>query len=540
MQELEVHLFAISPMDKDPLTYDEALARPEPERQEWIDAIQREFNSLIKNGTLEEVIVPEGANIVTTKHVFKTKYDANGNFVKRKDRCVARGFTQEYGVDYDETYAPVARMTSLRIFFVMLIVYQLIAWQMDVETAFLNPDMDRPLYIEFPKGWKQKNPKATGLLVKKGLYGFKQSARLWWLHLTEKLIELGFQHSEADWGIFIRVEPDGSITIVFVYVDDLLIAGKTKSAVDSVREGLKKAYTMTDIGEISSVLGISVHRTQDAIYLAQTTYIETVLERFGLADARSEPTPIATGTKLVKEGVPLEGGKDGVRKYQALIGCLLWIALSTRPDISFAVSTLARFNVCPTKDHWRVGMRVLKYLKGTKDLCLTLKPDKTKSSPALIGYSDADWAGDIETRQSQSAYVFKLHGCTVSWASLRQDCVSLSSTESEYVALNEAGKEAVWLTRAVSDYSDVYRKTVLIRGDNQGSMALATNPGFHRRSKHIPLRYHYIRKLKEDKIIDLEYVDTHNQTADILTKPVSAAILIKHREAIGLKQIGTS
>ena len=178
-----------------------------------IDAIQREFNSLIKNGTLEEVIVPEGANIVTTKHVFKTKYDANGNFVKRKDRCVARGFTQEYGVDYDETYAPVARMTSMRIFFVMLIVYQLIAWQMDVETAFLNPDMDRPLYIEFPKGWKQKNPKATGHLVKKGLYGFKQSARLWWLHHTEKLIELGFQHSEADWGIFIRVEPDGSITI---------------------------------------------------------------------------------------------------------------------------------------------------------------------------------------------------------------------------------------------------------------------------------------------------------------------------------------
>ncbi|KAE8216887.1 hypothetical protein CF319_g8884, partial [Tilletia indica] len=135
IQELEGHLFPISPTDKDPLTYDEALSRPEPERQEWIDAIEREFNSLIKNGTLEEVMVPEGVNVVSTKHVFKTKYDANGNFIKRKDRCVARGFTQEYGVDYNETYAPVARMTSLRIFLVMVIVHSFVVWQTDVETA---------------------------------------------------------------------------------------------------------------------------------------------------------------------------------------------------------------------------------------------------------------------------------------------------------------------------------------------------------------------------------------------------------------------
>ncbi|CAD6887741.1 unnamed protein product [Tilletia caries] len=263
IQELEGHLFPISPTDKDPLTYEEALARPEPERQEWIDAIDREFNSLIKNGTLEEVIVPEGANVVSTKHVFKTKYDAN---------------------------------------------------------------------------------------------------------------------------------------VVFVYVDDILIAAKTKDIIDSVCNGLKQAYTMTDIGEVSSVLGISVRRTKDAYYLNQSVYIQTVLERFGLEEARSEPTPVATGTKLVKKG-----------------------------------------------------------------------------------------------------------------------------------------KEAVWLVRAVSDYGKPNEHPVLIRGDNQGALALAENPGFHRRTKHIELRYHYIRKLKSQGTVKLEYVDTHNQTADILTKPVSGPTLFKHRDSMGLQ-----
>ncbi|KAE8211922.1 hypothetical protein CF319_g9305, partial [Tilletia indica] len=535
IQELEGHLFPISPTDKDPLTYDEALSRPEPERQEWIDAIQREFNSLIKNGTLEEVIVPEGVNVVSTKHVFKTKYDANGHFIKRKDRCVARGFTQEYGVDYNETYAPVARMTSLRIFLVMVIVHSFVVWQTDVETAFLNPDMDRPLYIEFPKGWDKKNPKATGLLVKKGLYGFKQSARLWWMHLMQTLEKLGFGHSETDWGIFLRKESDGSITIVFVYVDDILIAAKTQATIDSVRNGLKQAYTMTDIGEVSSVLGISVQRTKDAYYLSQATYIQTVLERFGLEDARSEPTPIATGTKLTKEGIPLEGGKDGISKFQAVIGCLLWIYLCIRGEIGYIVSALARFSSCPTKDHWRIAMRVLRYLKGTLDFRLELKPVVEPNQPAIVGYSDADWAGEVEGRQSQSGYLFKLYGCAISWASLRQDCVALSSVESEYVALTEAGKEAVWLVRAMSDYGIPESQPVLIRGDNQGALALAQNPGYHRRTKHIELRYHYIRSLKSKGTVDLEYVDTHNQTADILTKPVPAPVLYKHRNAIGIR-----
>ncbi|KAE8210214.1 hypothetical protein CF326_g10041, partial [Tilletia indica] len=342
--------------------------------------------------------------------------------------------------------------------------------------------MDRPLYIEFPKGWDKKNPKATGLLVKKGLYGFKQSARLWWMHLMQTLEKLGFGHSETDWGIFLRKESDGSITIVFVYVDDILIAAKTQATIDSVRKGLKQAYTMTDIGEVSSVLGISVQRTKDAYYLSQATYIQTVLERFGLEDARSEPTPIATGTKLTKEGIPLEGGKDGVSKFQAVIGCLLWIYLCTRGEIGYIVSALARFSACPTKDHWRIAMRVLRYLKGTLDFRLELKPVVEPNQPAIVGYSDADWAGEAEGRQSQSGYLFKLYGCAISWASLRQDCVALSSVESEYVALTEAGKEAVWLVRAMSDYGIPDTQPVLIRGDNQGALALAQNPGYHRRT----------------------------------------------------------
>ncbi|KAE8258944.1 hypothetical protein A4X09_0g7836, partial [Tilletia walkeri] len=160
-------------------------------------------------------------------------------------------------------------------------------------------------------------PKATGLLVKKGLYGFKQSARLWWMHLMQTLEKLGFGHSETDWGIFLRKESDGSITIVFVYVDDILIAAKSQANIDSVRNGLKQVYTMTDIGEVSSVLGISVQRTKDAYYLSQATYIQTVLERFGLKDARSEPTPIAAGNQAHEGGYPPRKRK---RRYQQVSG----------------------------------------------------------------------------------------------------------------------------------------------------------------------------------------------------------------------------
>ncbi|KAE8258945.1 hypothetical protein A4X09_0g7837 [Tilletia walkeri] len=185
-------------------------------------------------------------------------------------------------------------------------------------------------------------------------------------------------------------------------------------------------------------------------------------------------------------------------------------------------------------------MRVLRYLKGTLDFRLELKPVVEPNQPAIVGYSDANWAGEVEGRQSQSGYLFKLYGCAISWASLRQDYVALSSVESEYVALTEAGKEAVWLVRAMSDYGIPDKHPVLIRGDNQGALALAQNPGYHRRTKHIELRYHYIRSLKTQGTVDLEYVDTHNQTADILTKPVPAPVLYKHRDAIGIRHPSVS
>ncbi|KAE8216983.1 hypothetical protein CF326_g9617, partial [Tilletia indica] len=333
-QESEGFLCKISVVDNDPASYGEAMSSPE--RREWAKAFESELTSLINNKTLEEVVLPPGAKVVSTKWVCKTKRDADGNFLKHKARLVGRGFTQRYGIDYDETYAPVGRMTSMRIFFVEAVVHGLLIWQMDAETAFLNPDMDRVLYISFPEGWEQQDPKATGLLVRKGLYGFKQSARLWWLDVVAKLSALDFTHSDADWGIFVRIEPDGSRTIVFVYVDDFLIAGKTQKIIDSVRNGLKASYKMTDIGAVSSVLGVKIEKLDHGYALSQGHYIDTVLERFGMTDCRPESTPIAVGTKLVPEGVLLEG--DDISHYQALIGSLMWLYLCTRLDFAYGVS----------------------------------------------------------------------------------------------------------------------------------------------------------------------------------------------------------
>jgi len=537
LQESEGLLCSVTLIDNDPKSYGEAMASPQ--RHEWSKAFDSELQSLIRNETLEEVVLPPGAKVVSTKWVCKTKRDADGNFVKYKARLVGRGFTQRYGIDYDETYAPVGRMTSMRIFFVMAAVKNLVVWQMDAETAFLNPEMDRLLYISFPEGWAKQDPKATGLVVRKGLYGFKQSARLWWLDVVSKLQVLGFTHSDADWGIFVRVESDGSRTIVFVYVDDFLIAAKSQAVVNTVREGLKAAYKMSDIGPVSSVLGIKVDKVDRGFALSQGHYIDTVLERFDMSDCRPEPTPIAVGTKLVAEGVKL--GPDDARQYQALIGCLMWIALSTRPDISFAVSALSRFNGSPTEMHFKVAKRVLRYLSATRDLVLLLVPSKNGDAPQLDFSSDADWAGNIDDRNSQSGYVGKLHGAVVTWGSLRQQCVSLSSVESEYVALAEAAKDAIWLRTAILAYEQTSPDTVdiVLKGDNQGALALAQNPGWHRRTKHIDIRYHFIRWQVEDGAIKLKYVGTSDQVADIFTKATPTPTLVKHRAALGLVKLSS-
>ncbi|KAE8236029.1 hypothetical protein A4X13_0g9289, partial [Tilletia indica] len=446
--------------------------------------------------------LPPGAKVVSTKWVCKTKRDADGNFLKHKARLVGRGFTQRYGIDYDETYAPVGRMTSMRIFFVEAVVHGLLIWQMDAETAFLNLDMDRVLYISFPEGWEQQDPKATGLLVRKGLYGFKQSARLWSLDVVAKISALDFTHSDADWGIFVRIEPDGSRTIVFVYVDGFLIAGKTQKIIDSVRTGLKASYKMTNIGAISSVLGVKIEKLDRGYALSQGHYIDTVLERFGVTDCRPESTPIAVGTKLVPEGVFLKGDKIGY--CQALIGSLMWLYLCTRD---------------PSRLRFRFD-----------------------GEPELIGYSDADWAGNVEDRKSQSGYVFKLYEATVSWGSLRQQCVSLSSVESEYVALTEAAKDAIWLRSAVLAYDQVSPDTVsiMLNGDNQGSLALAQNPGWHRRTKHIGLRYHFISWQVEEGALELKYIGTSDQLADIFTKATPAHVLAKHWPSLGLIDLSVS
>ncbi|KAE8203689.1 hypothetical protein CF327_g7762 [Tilletia walkeri] len=532
VQQYAGFLCKVAIIDNDPTSYGEAMSSPE--RHEWTKAFDSELTSLINNKTLEEVVLPPGAKVVSTKWVCKTKRDADGNFVKHKARLVGRGFTQRYGIDYDETYAPVGRMTSLRIFFVEAAVHDCIVWQMDAETAFLNPEMDRVLYISFPEGWEKKNLKATGLLVRKGLYGFKQSARLWWLDVVAKLSALDFTHSDADWGIFVRIEPGGSRTIVFVYVDDFLIAAKTQKIIDSVRDGLKASYRMTDIGPVSSVLGVKIEKVDNGFALSQGHYIDTVLERFDMSDCRPESAPIAVGTKLVPEGVPL--CPEDTKLYQALVGCLMWLYICTRLDLGYGVSALSRFCGAPTEEHLKYAKRVLRNVKATRDLALVLAPVNVDGEPELVGYSDADWAGNVEDRRSQSGYVFKLYGATVSWGSLRQHCVSLSSTESEHVALTEAIKDAIWLRTAVLAYDqsapDAVR--IVLHGDNQGSIALAQNPGWHRRTKHIDLRYHFVRWQVEEGAVKRQYIGTAEQAADILTKPTPTPVFVKHRASLGL------
>ena len=511
---------------QEPTSFKEATACPEGEK--WKEAMGKEMKSLKDNEVWELTSLPPGKKAVGCKWVYKVKTNSDGSLERYKARLVARGFDQRYGSDYDETFCPVVRLESLRTLIALSTQRGLELHHVDVHTAFLNGTLQEEVYMQQPTGYKKEGEEHLVCRLRKSIYGLKQSSRCWNTALDSHLKKMGFSQSKSDPCIY--VSGGGKDTFyIGVYVDDMILAGKDETKMEKVKKELSSKFDIKDLGELSYFLGMSIVQKQEekVTWMGQPTYTQKLLTKTGMNDCKPVKTPVDPGHRLVKASEDEEALDQPL--YQSVVGSLMYLATCTRPDIAFAVGMLARFSSKPNRSHWTAAKRVLRYLKGTNNLGILYKGDS-----GMHGYSDADWAGDADDRKSTSGYLFLIAGGPVSWKSRKQSTVALSTAEAEYVALSTAVQECIWMQRLLSDLGNPPDGPTTILEDNQSSIAMARNPQFHGRAKHIDIKHHFVREQVTNGSIELQYCPTNDMLADILTKGLAQQQYSILRERAGI------
>lgn len=460
---------------------------------------------------------------IDSKWVFRVLTDVEGNVKRRKARLCARGFLQKPGIDYTDTFAPVVRCDSLRILLATVATKDLELAQFDVQTAFLYGELEEQIYMEVPEGLdvkeeESKSAKKKSFVCKlsKALYGLKQAPRCWNKKFSEFLRQYSFKETDAEQCIFVGTFDD-SVVYLALYVDDGLIAAKSKKVIKSVLTCLENAFKIT-VGVTKIFVGLQIERDRSnkSISLHQKAYIKKILERFRMVDAKPVSTPADPHTTLYP--VSDDDVKSESVPYREAVGSLIFLAVVSRPDIMYAVNSVSKFLSNHNDTHWRAVKRIFAYLVGTCDLKIEYRSGGSNAD--LIGYSDADFAGDVETRRSTTGFVFSKANGPITWCAERQKIVTLSTTEAEYVAASTAARELIWIRRLLDNLGCPCAGATVLRVDNLNSINLAKNPEYHKRTKHIDTRYHFIREKVVSKEIKLEHVPTEIQKADMFTKPL--------------------
>lgn len=518
-------------VDDIPTCFQEILLRSDKEK--WLSAIKEEIDSLLLNKTWDIIQRPNNKNIVDCKWVFAIKTDEFGNPIRYKARLVAKGFSQKYLIDYNETFAPVARLSSFRFILAIANQFKLHIHHMDVKTAFLNGILKEEIYMKIPEGMKCKVNSVCKL--NKTLYGLKQSARCWFETFDKALREMGFKNSEVDKCVYILDRNNINENVYLIlYVDDLVIATKNIERMKSFKEFLMSKFKMTDLKEIKLFLGMRIERNNESIAMDQSSYVKSILSKFNMSECKPNKTPLT-------EKIDYERLNDD-QKYDApcqnLLGCLMYLMLCTRPDLSYAINLISRFVNKNNEMVWQYLKGIMRYLKGTCNLRLVYERNYGNNYELISGHVDSDWAGDKISRISTTGYVFKLFDkCIITWNTKKQRSVADSSTAAEYMALFEATKEAVWLKSLGESIKMIVSKGILLYEDNNGCIAIANNPSSHKLAKHIDIKYHYSRENVEKGNIRLKYVETEQQIADLFTKSLGPIKFLKLREKLGLKSI---
>lgn len=442
------------------------------------ESYEGEIQAIEKNSTWELVDVPKGKNVVGLKWVFRTKYNADGSIQKHKARLVAKGYSQQQGIDFEETFSPVARFETVRIILALAAQFQLPVFQFDVKSAFLNGDLNEEVYVAQPQGLVVDGAANKAYRLRKALYGLKQAPRAWYSKIDSLFRESGFKRSENEPTLYLKQQGNGEFLLVCLYVDDIIYLGSSQSLIDDFKSCMMRTFEMTDLGLLKYFLGLEVLQSKEGIFVCQKKYAVDMLKRFNMANCETSATPMNINEKLQCE--------DGTEKanpsvFRSMVGGLNYLT-HTRPDISFSVSAVSRFLHSPTKQHLGAAKRILRYVAGTVNYGIWYSRVKEFR---LVGFTDSDWAGCLDDRRSTSGNVFSFGSGAITWSSKKQDTVALSSSEAEYTAANAAARQALWLRKLLVDFCLEQKNATKLFCGNRSAIAMAKNPVFHGRTKHI-------------------------------------------------------
>ncbi|KAI3735800.1 hypothetical protein L6452_15315 [Arctium lappa] len=493
--------------------HDSFLSKIEPTRVsealadlDWVVSMQEELNQFDALQVWRLVPKPKGKTIIGTKWIFKIKKDEAGTVIRNKARLVAKGYRQEEELDYNETYAPVARLEAIRMFLAYVAHKNFTVFQMDVKTAFLNGILKEEVYVSQPEGFVNQEKPDHVYILDKALYGLKQAPRAWYDVLSTFLVKSGFSKGTVDTTLFIKKEK-ADIVLIQIYVDDIIFGSTNTKYCKNFANLMVSRFQMNLMGEMNFFLGLQVKQFSTGIFINQSKYIREILRKFQMENTKPIGTPMAPGTKI---GTNPSGKAVDIRTYRGMIGSLMYLT-SSRPDIMFSTCLCARYQANPKEIHLTAVKRIFRYLKGTADLGLWYPKD---TSFELTAYTDADHAGCMLDRKSTSGHVQFLGDKLVSWGSKKQLCVSTSTAEAEYVAAASCCSQVLCMRTQLRDYGFHFNK-IPIYCDSKSAIA---NPVQHTKTKHIDVRYHFIKDHVEKGTIELFFVKTDYQLADLFTK----------------------
>ncbi|WZY94082.1 hypothetical protein YC2023_066411 [Brassica napus] len=522
----EEHMVFMCNLDENeiPRSYEEAM-----KHKVWRDSVGDERDAMIRNDTWYESELPRGKKAVSSRWIFTIKYLANGEIDRRKTRLVARGFTQTYGEDYIDTFAPVAKLHTIRIVLSIATNLEWDLWQMDVKNAFLQGELEDEVYMHPPPGLEHLVKPGNVLRLKKAIYGLKQSPRAWYRKLSTTLNGRGFRKSELDHTLFTLTGPSGSI-VILVYVDDLIITGSDKAGIQATKEFLKSVFDIKDLGEMKYFLGIEICRSKEGLFMSQRKYTMDMLKETDVLGGKIAKTPLEEGYKVLREGEVEENQLfEDAKLYRRMVGKLIYLTI-TRPDIYFAVNQVSQHMQAPKVHHWKMVDRILRYLSGSHGQGVWMG---CNGSTEVVGYCDADWAGDRVDRRSTTGYCTFIGGNLVTWKSKKQKVISCSSAEAEYRAMLKLTNELVWI-KGILKHLEIEQTTPMtMHCDNQAAIHIASNSVFHERTKHIEVDCHKVRQMIILGVILPCYTRSEDQLADVFTK----AARLKTMESI-LSRLG--
>lgn len=495
------------------------------DESEWRSAINDEVQSLLKNEIWEVVNYRKGMKLLDSRWIFKKKF--NQEKCVYKARLVAKGYMQKEGVDYVETYAPVARLQTIRILLAIGNKFDLEIEHLDVKTAFLNGDLEEEVFMRPPKGIEIEEGKV--LKLRKSLYGLKQSPRCWNAKFHNVMTKLNFKRSDAEPCLYIK-SSENTVSIIVLYVDDMLFLCNDMNEMNFIKERMTLEFEIKDLGSVENFMGIEIQRDRKhrILTLSQEKYARDILMRFDMIDSKPRAIPIEVNLDLNDENdtVPTE------HPYRELLGSLMYLMLGTRPDIAYALNKMSRYQDKATDTHWSYLKSILRYVNGTSDYKLIYRDD---NDVPLSGFADSDWANDKGDRKSTTGFLIQVYGNLVVWCSKKQQLVTLSTTEAEYVAACQAVQESIWVEKLLTDLDIEVKYPIEINEDNFGCVMISKNPET-KRTKHIDVKFHFLRNLVWEGRYVLTQVSTKDQMADIMTKGLTRVNFEKFVDMMGLQR----